>query len=108
MSASKKLIRNKFRDDCFKRDNYRCVMCKLKSSKEKAQDELDAHHITDRTEMPSGGYVKENGISLCAECHFRAEEYHSTGTAAPGFSIDDLYAAIKSSHAQAVSASEKL
>lgn len=109
MSAQKRLIRNKFRDDCFKRDNYKCVMCKFKSSKEKAQDELDAHHITDRAEMPSGGYVKENGITLCKDdCHLKAEEYHSTGTAAPGFSIDDLYAAIKSSYTQAFVASENL
>jgi hypothetical protein len=83
-------------------------MCKLKSSKEKSQEDLDAHHITNRTEMPNGGYVKDNGISLCANYHIKAEEYHSTGVAVPGFSIDDLYTAIKSSHAQALVASEKL
>lgn len=108
MSASKKLIRSKFRDDCFKRDGYCCVMCKFRSSKEKAVEELDAHHIVDRGEMPNGGYVKENGISLCSVCHIKAEEYHSTGVAVPGFSIDDLYAAIKSSHKLAITASEKL
>jgi 5-methylcytosine-specific restriction endonuclease McrA len=109
MSSQKKVIRNKFRDDCFKRDNYKCVKCEFKSSQEKAQDELDAHHITSRTEMPSGGYVKENGITLCKDnCHIKAEEYHSTGIAALGFSIDDLYTAIRSSHTQAIAASKKL
>lgn len=69
---------------------------------------LDAHHITDRTEMPNGGYVKENGISVCDDCHLKAEEFHSTGTAVEGFSPDDLYQKIGSSHEKAVTAAEKL
>lgn len=108
MSSEKKLIRQQFRDACYKRDGFRCAMCHMKSSKDKAVEELDAHHITDRSLMPHGGYVKENGISLCPDCHIKAEIYHSTGTAHPGYSPDDLYKAINSNLEKAIAASEKL
>lgn len=108
MSAKKKQVRAAFRDATFSRDKYKCVCCPFQSSPEKAEEELDAHHITDRNEMPNGGYVKENGISLCADCHLKAEEFHSTGTAAPGFSPEELYAKIGSSYERAVKASERL
>lgn len=108
MSSGKKAIRKAFRDACYKRDSFKCVMCKFKSSTDKAEQELDAHHITDRNELPNGGYVKENGISLCADCHIKAEEFHSTGIAHPGYSIDDLYKAIGSNLEKAIEASNKL
>lgn len=108
MGAEKKLIRKNFRDSCYKRDKYSCAKCGLKSSPEKAEQDLDAHHIQDRTLMPNGGYVKENGISLCGPCHEKAEHFHSTGTALPGYSVDELYQCINSSYEQAVRASEKL
>lgn len=108
MGADKKLIRKNFRDACYKRDNYCCVMCPMKSSKEKAEGELDAHHITDRRFMPNGGYVKENGISLCEECHKKAEEFHSTGVSHPGYSPDDLYNVINSNLEKARESAEKL
>jgi predicted restriction endonuclease len=106
--SDKKVIRKLFRDACYKRDGFRCAVCGMKSSKDKAQDELDAHHITDRHEMPNGGYVKENGISLCPECHEKAEEFHKTGTAVEGYSTDDLYKKINSSYEKAVEASKEL
>lgn len=108
MSTGKKETRKNFRDACYKRDKYSCAMCSKKSSKETAEKDLDAHHIFDRREMPHGGYVKENGISLCPECHLKAEEFHSTGTAHPGYSPTDLYNKIGSSHEKAVEASSKL
>ena len=67
----------------------------------------DVHHITDRTLMPFGGYVKENGITLCPSCHEKAEIYHNTGEIIPGWAPDDLYKVIGSSHALALRASEK-
>ena len=73
MSQSKKIIRKKFRDDALKRDGYKCKMCGLQP---KNISDLDVHHIFDRTLMPNGGYVKENGISLCSECHIKAESTH--------------------------------
>lgn len=58
--------------------------------------------------MPNGGYVKENGITVCEEHHMMAEEYHSTGTALPGFHPDDLYKVIGSSKEEAYRASLRL
>ncbi len=108
MGANKKIVRKAFRDACYKRDGFRCAVCGMKSSIDKAEEELDAHHVTDRKLMPNGGYVKENGISLCAECHIKAEVFHSTGTPIEGYSVEDLYKKINSSYELAVEASNKL
>lgn len=104
MSAKKKAVREKFRTDVFSRDNYRC---KIPECDQLAKD---AHHITDRTLMPNGGYVKENGISLCDPHHVDAEEYHITNgeSAKLGFHPEDLYRLIGSSYEKAVKASERL
>jgi 5-methylcytosine-specific restriction endonuclease McrA len=107
MASQKKLIRQNFRDACYKRDKYKCAKCNFQSTPEQVEKELDAHHITDRNLMPNGGYVKENGISLCAPCHEKAEEFHSTGIAYPGYSVDDLYKVIGSSLEKATEASKK-
>src|SRR5271156_5878670 len=104
MSAEKQLIRKQFRDACYKRDGFRCAMCGMKSSKDKAEQELDAHHVTDRSLMPNGGYVKENGISLCPECHQKAEVFHSTGIPVEGYAAEDLYKKINSSLEKALEA----
>jgi hypothetical protein len=55
--------------------------------------------------MPKGGYVKENGASLCGLCHERAEKFHVTGEAEPGYAPQDLYARIGSSPEEAYRAS---
>jgi len=80
----KQEIRRRFREAVFKRDGYKCVVCGFESSPERAEHELDAHHITPREKLPGGGYVSENGVSLCDAakqnkplahgCHFRAEQ----------------------------------
>jgi len=54
--------------------------------------------------MPNGGYVPENGISLCDECHRKAEQSEPE----PGFRPKDLYEAIESSSEAAQAASERL
>lgn len=108
MGTDKKQIRKNFRDACYKRDKYCCVMCDFKSSQDKAEEELDAHHITSRTKMLNGGYVRDNGISLCSDCHLKAEVFHSTGQAHPNYSPDDLYSQINSNLEKATAASEKL
>lgn len=108
MSNAKKIIRKAFRDACFKRDNFSCVMCGMKSSKDKSQEDLDAHHITNPKEIINSGYTILNGISLCSECHIKAEVFHSTGTAVEGYSPEDLYKKINSSYEKAVEASKKL
>lgn len=103
MSSKKREIRDKFRSSVFKRDRNKCRMCSFNEL-----EKLDAHHITDRKLMPAGGYVPENGISLCPECHIRAEVFHSTGESVLGYSPEDLYTVIGSSYNQAVESSKKL
>jgi hypothetical protein len=85
-------------------------MCSFKTTKERAEEDLDCHHITDRHELPGGGYVKENGISLCEQCHIKAEKFHISGKTEweSGFHPDDLYKKIGSSYEKAVQASERL
>jgi len=107
--SNKKEIRKKFRDVCLKRDNLTCRMCGLKAkSFEDAEELFDVHHINDRSLMPHGGYVLENGITLCEADHIKAEEFHSTGTSHPGYAPDDLYKVINSTLEKAIEASEKL
>lgn len=98
MSSAKKKIREEFRRAVFKRDRFSCLGCGLKFSEETAEKELDCHHITDRNIMPGGGYVKENGISLCPICHEKAEVFHQTNSELwePGFHPDELYLKIGS------------
>lgn len=101
---NKKQKRDNFRNKVFSRDKNQCVMCGKKGR-------LDAHHITDRKEIFDGGYVPENGITLCAgedqdNCHWKAEQFHCTGVFHPGYSPDDLYAKIGSSLEKATKASE--
>ena len=82
--SQKKLIRQRFREAVFSRDDHRCRTCGWAVFTDEV--DLDAHHITDRNDMPNGGYVKENGISLCPACHEKAEEFHKTGVAIESFS----------------------
>lgn len=101
MSHGKKKVREDFRDAVFGRDRFKCVVCG-------GRENLDAHHITDRSLMPHGGYVKENGITLCGEHHLQAEAFHETGEAMKGMSPEDLYAKIASSLDEALSAEARV
>lgn len=72
---------------------------------------LNAHHITDRNEMPNGGYVKENGITVCEdECHLRVEQFHISGGTKweEGLHPDDLYKMIGSTKELAIEKSKDL
>lgn len=104
MSSKKKSVREAFRKAVFARDGNKCKVCRVDGNNHK----LDAHHITDRTLMPNGGYVLENGISLCELCHEKAEQFHQEGQAITGWWPDDLYRLIDSSRSEAYAASRKL
>lgn len=107
----KKQLRARFRQSVFERDGFRCAMCGLQHDAAAWQHEpfpLDAHHITDRNELPHGGYVAENGISLCKPCHEWAELEHAKGVPAEGYGRADLYARIGSNYLDAVKASLEL
>ena len=98
-----KMWRKRFRELVFKRDNFKCVMCN-------ETKDLDAHHITDRHLMSNGGYVISNGISLCNNCHLKAEKYHMTNAKdwEAGFHPNDLYKKINSSYEKAIIDSNNL
>lgn len=100
---NKQKIRIKFSEVVFQRDNFKCCFCNEKSN-------LDAHHITDRNEMPNGGYVKENGISLCEKHHLDAEKYNiSEGKEwIEGMHPNDLYIKIGSNFELALNKSKLL
>ena len=108
MSRTKRDVRRRFRDAVFVRDGFACRVCGFASTPERADADLDAHHITDRHEMPNGGYVAENGIALCAACHLNAEAHHRGDPVPPGFAPAELYALVGSSAEQARAASEAL
>lgn len=104
---SKKEIRRKFRSSVYKRDKYTCKVCNTKHINEET---LDAHHITNRNELPNGGYVTENGITLCKDkCHVEVEEYYwnNQGEDSP-LSPKNLYTKINSSYELAFEKSVKL
>lgn len=108
MSQRKKKTRRRFRAAVFARADYCCQGCGFTSSPERVENELDAHHITDRNEMPNGGYVAENGIALCSACHANAEAFHRGEPVPPGFAPAELYAVIGSSEEAARTASESV
>ena len=64
--------RKEFNEVCFERDNHKCVFCN-------ETEDIDAHHITDRHEMPNGGYVISNGITVCTKHHLKCELYDING-----------------------------
>jgi 5-methylcytosine-specific restriction endonuclease McrA len=105
---SKKKVRESFRTAVYKRDKNTCQVC---GKKHTDIEDLDAHHITDRSEMPNGGYVKENGISLCKDvCHMKCEKFHISGGLEweEGMHPDDLYKKINSSKELAIKKSNEL
>jgi hypothetical protein len=116
---NKKEIRKNFKDSVFKRDNWTCKVCG--EGPYENIDFFDAHHITDRSEMPNGGYVKENGITVCKNqkistygfqesCHMKCELYHISGGEDwnEGLHPDDLYKMIGSSKELAIQKSLKI
>ena len=103
--GKKQEVRKKFREAVFKRDGFCCKFCDQKEG-------LDAHNITDRNDMPGGGYVPENGITLCdgdEGCHMKAEKFHISGGEewVKYMHPDDLYKIIGSSKELAIEKSNE-
>ena len=110
-------VRADFRNAVFTRDRYTCVVCGKKWSSADADPALgrvNAHHVVDRHEFPNGGYVTENGVTVCdggaGSCHMRCEAYHISGNTSweDGLHPDDLYRKIGSSLDAAIAADAKL
>lgn len=105
MSSKKKAVRAAFRDAVFARDRRRCVVCRRDNIP------LDAHHIHPREDMPHGGYVMENGITLCDTedgCHAKAEAYLQGRSKDPVFEPACLFGMIGSSLERARLAAQRL
>lgn len=104
---NKKTIRQAFRKAVFERDKFTCRVCGTK----RPEEELDSHHIQDRSGIVNGGYVASNGITVCREeCHMKVELFHISGGAEwhEGLHPDDLYHMIGSSREQAERDSQEL
>ncbi len=107
MVSSKKEVRREFRLAVFTRAGYRCECCGkpgVDRQLDEPGDKLDAHHIVDRHWFPKGGYVAENGISVCDGCHLKAEAFYMGKIPEPGFHPDELFAKIESSLDAAIEA----
>lgn len=117
----KKAIRAEFRRSVFERDRYRCVCCDKPGMDRQGGEghlafhkklielaNLDAHHICSRDLMPNGGYVAENGVSLCDECHIKAEDHWHGKAKYDGYSPEELYTKIGSSLELATTASDTM
>ncbi|VTR97362.1 HNH endonuclease [Tuwongella immobilis] len=106
--SKKKALRAAFREAVFSRAKHRCECCGVAGFDRQAGSgngvPLDAHHIEDRHTFAHGGYVLENGIAVCDDCHLKAEAYHMNREPEPGFWPHELYAKIGSSHADALAA----
>ena len=107
--TKKQKIREDFRNSVFKRDGNKCKLCGNKTAK------LDAHHIWNREDMPNGGYVKENGITLCDQedgCHVKVEKFYMSDLLKTDtenqLHPNNLYKLIGSSYELAVKKSELL
>jgi hypothetical protein len=55
---------NKWRDDIYKRDNYKCQICGSKK-------DIVAHHIKEFAEYPELRFDINNGITVCRSCHYK-------------------------------------
>lgn len=66
LRTSKKYL--DWRRSVFERDNYTCQGCGAKSGNGKRQP-LNAHHIIPVSIDESMIFEKDNGVTLCIECH---------------------------------------
>ena len=114
-----KRLRKEFNTACRERDGNQCVFCVdtplddvrvIHRDSPAKPSTIAVHHITDRHEMPNGGYAEENGMCLCDAHHELAELFHvSNGEKwMEGMHPDDLYKLIGSSKEIALKACENL
>lgn len=63
-----------WRESVFKRDNYTCIWCGVRSGNGKAII-LHADHIKPFALFPEFRFAIDNGRTLCAECHKTTDTY---------------------------------
>ncbi len=112
----KKDVRAAFRNAVFTRDRYTCQVCGkvwTPADADPSLGRINAHHVTDRRVFDNGGYVMENGITVCdggaESCHMKCEQFHISNGAtwAPGLHPDELYLKIGSSLEDAFASDER-
>ena len=63
-----------WRDSVFKRDNYTCVLCNVRSSVGN-RTIINADHIKPFSLFPSLRFELSNGRTLCVPCHRKTDTY---------------------------------
>lgn len=64
---SRKSARDHFREAVLRRDGHSCVAPGC------LNPGTEVHHLIERRLFPDGGYIADNGVSLCPEHHVLAE-----------------------------------
>ena len=67
-----------WREAVFKRDNYTCIWCKVKSGNGKAII-LNADHIKPFAYYPELRFAIDNGRTLCIDCHRKTDTFAGKG-----------------------------
>lgn len=71
------MTRDQFREEVFRRDGHRCVVCGA-APEDTPEGKLDAHHILERrlwtTPGEQGGYFLNNGATVCEKHHLACEK----------------------------------
>ena len=67
-----------WRESVFKRDNYTCIWCGLKSGLGKSVV-LNADHIKPFAYFPELRLAIDNGRTLCVPCHKKTDNYCGRG-----------------------------
>lgn len=74
-----------WRNEVFKKDNYKCNCCKDSTKK------LNAHHLKSFSRFPELKFDVTNGITLCKDCHISFHSIYGIRI----FTSDDYYEFIK-------------
>ena len=106
MSRAKKKFRKDVEKLVLDRDGHKCRVCGRKP-KLSTDERLDVHHIWPRNKMPYQGYVTENLIPLCTDCHYKAELYLQGRSSTADCNWAFLYSLIGSSFEEAWMACKK-
>lgn len=64
-----------WRESVFRRDDYRCIWCGIRSAKGLGRITIEADHIKPFSLYPELRFAIDNGRTLCAPCHRKTESF---------------------------------
>lgn len=64
-----------WRESVFKRDNYTCIWCGIRSKKGLGRIFIEADHIKPFSQFPELRFAIDNGRTLCAPCHRTTDSF---------------------------------